>query len=303
VIGSKILKGKLQNKFLDYLLKKIDLSSCLILSYHGIEDNCLESGKRISLTTNCSFINFKSQVESLSKYFHIVSLNEIINQITEEKKNLYGKPLAAITFDDGYKILKKFALPYLKEKNIPATIFIITGIIEKSVIPDFVKSEVFRKKMASRYKNYNYRYESLKPSISDNDLFEYIDENFFSPNELKDLAQFFEIGSHSHSHCNFTNLTEDEIIYELKTSKSILERLVGKEITSFALPYGGSRFFKNIKNEYFETCGYRLCCSTIFGLNKNGDNPYKLKRITVNNFDTDETFKLKISGKLDFLSS
>lgn len=56
--------------------------------------------------------------------------------------------------------------------------------------------------------------------------------------QLLDLQRRgWEIGSHSHTHCFLTELSEDQLTYELLTSKSILESL-GLKIFGFASPGG-----------------------------------------------------------------
>ena len=46
------------------------------------------------------------------------------------------------------------------------------------------------------------------------------------------------IGSHSCSHKNLLLLNDNDLDYEIKNSKNILEQKLGKEITSFSCPYG-----------------------------------------------------------------
>jgi len=326
----KLLRGNLQNSAVDYFLKKISAESYLILSYHGI--NVDTEKENNILPTNCTFDDFRAQMIIISKYFNIVSLKDIAQHIRGESESVSRKPLAAITFDDGYKNLKESTLPYLKKKKIPVTFFITTGILVKSIIPDFVKTETILINGKAIEKTINYlrntgflikgitkRSEQIALQIlqadkkikekifndllSDKALMDYVNTYYMSSNDLKDIVSpLFEIASHSHSHRDFSLLSKKEIAEELESSKSILESITGEKVISFAVPFGGERFFRNISNNILNECGYKVCCSTIFGINRKNDNPLMLKRIVVNNFDSIETFMLKISGKLDFLS-
>lgn len=52
-----------------------------------------------------------------------------------------------------------------------------------------------------------------------------------------------EIGSHSVQHKYLANLQKDQLKYTLRTSKSILEKVIGKEVTSFSPPYNLPAFW------------------------------------------------------------
>ena len=66
----------------------------------------------------------------LGRHFHIVSLEDL-----ETKLNQNGRPLAAVTFDDGYSETYHHAFPLLKRKGIPAGIFVITDFVGTSRLP------------------------------------------------------------------------------------------------------------------------------------------------------------------------
>ena len=60
--------------------------------------------------------------------------------------------------------------------------------------------------------------------------------DWYQINELLDAGMF--VGSHSHTHPEFTSLSLEEARFEFKTSKEILEQALGKEITMFSYPFG-----------------------------------------------------------------
>lgn len=64
--------------------------------------------------------------------------------------------------------------------------------------------------------------------------------------ELKQLAQFHEVGAHTISHPHLTRLPSEEIAKEIKSSKEYLENLLNKEIKMFCYPYG--EFNETVKN-------------------------------------------------------
>jgi len=66
-------------------------------------------------------------IDWLAKRFTIVSLDEIALHL--EAGGPFLRPLAAITFDEGYSDVYYHAYPLLQKKGIPATVFVVTGLI------------------------------------------------------------------------------------------------------------------------------------------------------------------------------
>ena len=46
--------------------------------------------------------------------------------------NAGGPPFVALTFDDGYRDVRDFAVPILERHGAPFTVFFATGMIERS---------------------------------------------------------------------------------------------------------------------------------------------------------------------------
>lgn len=70
---------------------------------------------------NVSPLNFRRQVKSLATHFHICSVGELTGTIPG------NKPIAVVTFDDGYLDNYTSALPILEEYGVPATFYIPIG--------------------------------------------------------------------------------------------------------------------------------------------------------------------------------
>ena len=60
--------------------------------------------------------------------FEFVSLEEAARRL----RNRDGAPFAALTFDDGYRDTRDFALPILERHGAPCTVFFATGFIERT---------------------------------------------------------------------------------------------------------------------------------------------------------------------------
>jgi peptidoglycan/xylan/chitin deacetylase (PgdA/CDA1 family) len=62
---------------------------------------------------------------------------------------------------------------------------------------------------------------------------------FMTPAQVLDISnKGHEIGGHTVTHADLTQLPETNINTEIKTSKTYLEGLTGKSVVSFAYPYG-----------------------------------------------------------------
>ncbi len=94
-----------------------------ILMYHHVMDPAL--AKEI-LATNLNVPPdvFRGQIDYLlGKGYQIIGLDDMLNGITNG--SLPSKPVV-LTFDDGYRDFYDDVFPILKEKNIKATVFVIS---------------------------------------------------------------------------------------------------------------------------------------------------------------------------------
>ena len=90
--------------------------------------------------------------------------------------------------------------------------------------------------------------------------------------EIKEISRNFEIGGHTYNHSILTELSDEEIEFELSKSKESLEKITGKEIISFCYPKG--QYNKKIMKKVEQT-GYKGGrTAEIFRINF--DNPYEL---------------------------
>jgi len=64
-------------------------------------------------------------------------------------------------------------------------------------------------------------------------------DGFMTPAQAKDIAvRGHEVAGHTITHADLTTLSRTKITRELKNSKTYLESLIGKNVVSFAYPYG-----------------------------------------------------------------
>ena len=59
-----------------------------------------------------------------------------------------------------------------------------------------------------------------------------------TPDQIKEIATDFDIGGHTYSHVNLTELPKEEAYEELKKGKEYIEEIIGRKIQSFCYPWG-----------------------------------------------------------------
>lgn len=69
---------------------------------------------------------FRQQVEYLARRFEVVPLSEAVRRL---QRRAIRRPTAVVTFDDGFQSVHDIALPILKRFDVPATVFLVTGLV------------------------------------------------------------------------------------------------------------------------------------------------------------------------------
>lgn len=122
-------------------------------------------------------------------------------------KGSYGPKSVFLTFDDGYEDFYSHAFPILRELGLVATVFLVPQYI--GGVNEWDSARGFRaRRMLSR--------EQIL--------------------EMRDHGVLF--GSHSMSHARLTDLPDRELVAEVRDSRSALEDMLGRAITTFAYPGG-----------------------------------------------------------------
>ena len=163
-----------------------------------------------------------------------------------------------VAFDDGYLSNYTYAFPILKEFGMKAAIFIVTGSVDndKTVYPHF---------------------------------------GYAQAKEMLDSG-LIEIGSHTHSHRSFKDLSYEETVTELRKSKYLIEQNLGINCNLLAYPYGFDNDWTT--NEAIKA-GYEVVNIVgDTGTNRRSDGLYALKRLTVSGHLTpDELIALIVENR------
>ncbi len=186
------------------------------------------------------------------KAIDIENFNLIIKYLTTDRKaitpelffqhyissslNSFKEKMLLITFDDGLYSSYRTAKTILSRYNIKAIFFVPTEIFE-------LKNKDDMKFFA--YKNIYHKTLPLGSFTED----EYVTMNENNILELRDLGHW--ILPHTHSHCNISDITSEELVNsELIKPKLILEELLKEKINAFAFPEGSERTVNGYAYKY-----------------------------------------------------
>ncbi len=235
-----------------------------ILMYHRIDDNVDDFWK-----LNVSKGVFEKHISYISRNYEVLRLDDDWSkEVNSEKKYV------VITFDDGYANNYTDALPILEEYHVPATFFVSTDLIDTNDMfwwdeleellvtsgyvgsllfegeEHFVKDNDGRKRLCWEIRNHlkemaphaiKEEMDSIRAQIG-NGRNAAGRLRCLSIEELRLMSEseYVTIGGHTKSHLSMGEgmlheLTEEEV----RDSLVVLRSITGRDITTFAYPFGG----------------------------------------------------------------
>ena len=208
-----------------------------ILMYHSISD---DSDEPYSVSVE----EFNRQINwLLENDYSVISLSALVEGIKQGSTDQLTKKVV-LTFDDGYQDFIENAVPILDDKNLAATVFLVTGMLGgvSSWNPPWDK-------------------ESLMDVGSIREI----------------IASGIIVGSHTVTHPKLNMLSLNDIKAELKASYDALQGL-GQTFCSLAYPYGqwDDRVIDVVKETGYE-CALAVGERTRF----RSDNCFCLPRVTM----------------------
>jgi peptidoglycan/xylan/chitin deacetylase (PgdA/CDA1 family) len=111
-----------------------------------------------------------------------------------------------------------------------------------------------------------------------------------SKSEARELSARpeIEIGAHTVTHPVLSSLSPAEQRREIESSKSRLESLTGKRVTSFAYPYGKRFHYSNTTTALVKKCGFTCACSNFWGVVTTRTSRFALPRIQALDWGADK---------------
>jgi peptidoglycan/xylan/chitin deacetylase (PgdA/CDA1 family) len=275
----------------------------LVLGWHNVESTWLFPAR-----PGAGPRGLERQLRFLRRYTNVMDLREALAALAS------GRPLppraVAITFDDGYRDQLELAVPMLERLGLPATFFLIPGVLSRTVRPwweliawvflsarrDVVSWEgvtmtvrtpaerrsallavaerLKRRDRAARDAALEELTGLLAPDGDPAD-----DEMFLDWDGARRLARGrFAIASHTFHHGILSQEDEQTQRHDLLVSREQLKRELGVEVDLLAYPNGRLGDYDDTTMAAARQAGYSHAITTMPGWNRPSTPPYEVLR-------------------------
>lgn len=227
----------------------------------------------------------------LTKKYNVICLNDLINAIDKKDFSKIPPKALIITFDDGH-IRNYEMLPIIKKTKVPITIFLCAGLLNTN------------RHFWFKHKHNSISTSELKlvPNEKRLELLSKVgfkqDKEFENPQALQkqqidEMVPFVNMQSHTLFHPILPKCKYDVAKSEIVHSKEILEDNYGLNINAISYPNGD---YSDRDIEFSKDAGYKCGITVDYGFNKANTDPFRLKRISVNDTDDLNELIVKASG-------
>lgn len=204
--------------------------------------------------------DFARQMQWISEQGLAVGVDDLLEYHAGHRELRDGSVL--VTIDDGFLSLYQHALPILSSYNVPAIAFVPAGTVEQTYGGD------------------------PEPRIT--------------WGQLRELASSgIEIGSHGWSHRSFGVMAPAEMRSEAMRSRELLEQRSGREVRTFAYPFGTRADFDATSTRILIECGYRCAFTSQHGFVHPQAQPHLLPRVKIEGGEGIWAFARSCAGGLD----
>jgi len=212
----------------------------LVLAYH----NVLPPSERRSgdASLHLSLPDFVRQLEILEETSEVVPLETALGL-----SDCSDRPRVAITFDDAYEGAVTLAVPEMKKRGLPATIFVAPGLLgsntwwdmladkEAGSIPDVKRN--YALDTLSGKREAVLEWAGIDSALRGRGL-----PRIASREELATATGYAELtlASHTWSHTDLTSISHDELEPELSKPLAWLKEGFDRVVPLLSYPYGKS---------------------------------------------------------------
>lgn len=318
---------------LPFIQKKFFNDHINIVMYHGVLRKPLP-------VYDWGFIDegiFRNQMRYLKRHFEVIRLSEINERLGSVGM---GRPVAVITFDDGYQNNYDVAFPVLIEEQLPATIFLTTGFIgtDGTIWPCLLHHAISNTSKAFfAWNGAEYNIETpedkalalmdIKGKLKKMPYSQMISEvrkiilnldgnpdegigkgspySMLSIEAIRSMAGsgLIEFGAHTHTHPILSRMSSVEQEEEIERSINAVSEITGSMCRLFAYPNGGVGDYDSETVRMLQSCGITTAVTTIEGHNDSKTSLMELKRYGIGANTSLANFKLLVHNIIPHMKS
>jgi len=273
--------------------------------------------------------DFHAQMRYLQEHFEVVSLDEAYTRVRTGAER--PRPMALVTFDDGYRGNRDVVWPITRQMGIPVTIFVAPFAVQSQtpywydrVIAALIGDQPFEIDLRPQdleiyrvprglkgegrwvqVQRLLSRLQRLDPEHRERVTAQVVEQaraggSMVSPlraltiEDIRSMAHASTIGFGAHSLCHdaLTQLTPERARESILQSKLVLEEWTGHPVRHFAYPYGS---FDATVVRLVRECGFVTSHSTIPGFWREGTSLFEIPRLGIGRYDSLGYVKARLS--------
>lgn len=220
---------------------------------------------------------FRRQMATIAELAEVVPLADLSERL---RRPASGRPLVAITFDDGYAGLHAHVLPVLREYRLPATFFVVTDYVGRAEPMPFDRWGHAHRHHTSPLAWRPLAWQELEACVA---------------------SGMVTLGSHSRRHLDGRTCSRAQIEDEIGVARrALLKRFGDLHAAAYAYPYGSTRL-GHVTDVYIaavRAAGHRLALTTDLAVVTADTDPHRLPRIEAHAWETSGTLRAKLAGVL-----
>jgi len=125
----------------------------LVLGYHRVVADFEREASYACPSMLVSRAMLECHLDWIARRFQVVSLDELRCHL--EARSRTAPPIAAITFDDGYRDVYEHAFPLLMRKGLPATVFVATNYVGTDGVLPHDKLYLLLERASHRWRSFS----------------------------------------------------------------------------------------------------------------------------------------------------
>ncbi|HZS78641.1 MAG TPA: polysaccharide deacetylase family protein [Ktedonobacteraceae bacterium] len=253
----------------------------------------------------------------LQRHYRVIHLEDALEQLDSGLQGDDPRTALVMSFDDGYHDNYSHAFPLARELNIPFTVFLIPGYIDRDRRYWWLEerhllkhTKVEKIALDGKILHLNDPSERLElaqtitrhlhtaPSVAEREAFLTMlhqtldvpaglaeEEETTRPLTWQEIRAMQEsglisFGAHTLHHPILSSLIDEkELLDEVKECRTVLEQQLGRPVRSFAYPVGQVQHISKGVVQAVQQAGYKWAFTTVNGFNDQKSNPYLLRRI------------------------